>query len=161
MEHESDSDTNSNWCTWYSLQRIGTETDRLGNKRTNWEHPISSFIRISQNTEKWRLEETRCHSISCGRPSAYVAEKNSQRNVIILIIMMNISQNSKSMLCWYSNEMVYHIIRESSKLEENKYKTRHDWVGKVIHWELCRRLKFDHTNIWYMHEPKSILENKT
>ena len=26
------------------------------------------------------------------------------------------------------------------------YKTRHDWVGKVMHWELCKTLKFDHMN---------------
>ena len=30
MEHESDGDTNWNWCYWYSQQRIGTETGGLG-----------------------------------------------------------------------------------------------------------------------------------
>ena len=39
--------------------------------------------------------------------------------------------------------------------------TRHDWVGKVIHWELYKKLKFDHTNKWYMHNQESVLENKT
>ena len=24
-----------------------------------------------------------------------------------------------------------------------EYKTGHDWVENVIHWELCNRLKFD------------------
>ena len=24
MEHESDSDTSCNWCSWYSIQRIDT-----------------------------------------------------------------------------------------------------------------------------------------
>ena len=32
---------------------------------------------------------------------------------------------------------------------------RHDWVGKVIHWELSKRFK------WYMYNPESILENET
>ena len=41
-----------------------------------------------------------------------------------------------------------------------EYKTRHDWVGKVIHWELYKKLKFDHTNTWYMHNPESVLENE-
>ena len=27
-----------------------------------------------------------------------------------------------------------------------EYKTRHDWVGNVIHWEMCKKFKFDHTN---------------
>ena len=34
-------------------------------------------------------------------------------------------------------------------------KTRHDWVGKVFHWELFKKLTFDHTN-----KPESILENE-
>ena len=38
--------------------------------------------------------------------------------------------------------------------------TRHIWVGKVIRYELCKKLKFDHSTKWYMHKPKSILENE-
>ena len=34
----------------------------------------------------------------------------------------------------------------------------HDLVEKVIHWELC---KFDHTNIWYIHNLETIVENRT
>ena len=40
-------------------------------------------------------------------------------------------------------------------------KTRLDWVEKIIHWELYKKLKFDHTNKWYMHKPESVLENGT
>ena len=40
-----------------------------------------------------------------------------------------------------------------------EYKARHDWVGKVIHWEMCRKFQFDHTNKWYMHNPAPVLEN--
>ena len=42
-----------------------------------------------------------------------------------------------------------------------EYKTRHNGVGKVIHNELCGKLKFDHTTKWYMHKPKCVLENET
>ena len=42
-----------------------------------------------------------------------------------------------------------------------EYKTGHDWVGKVIHWEMCKKFKFDHTNKWYMHNPVLVLENNT
>ena len=31
------------------------------------------------------------------------------------------------------------------KLAQKVYKTKHDRVGKVIHLELCKKLKFDHT----------------
>ena len=34
-------------------------------------------------------------------------------------------------------------------------------MGKVIHWELCQKFQFDHTNKWYMHNPASVLENDT
>ena len=33
------------------------------------------------------------------------------------------------------DEVVNHIISESSKLAQNKNKIRHDWVGNMIHWE--------------------------
>ena len=39
-------------------------------------------------------------------------------------------------------------------------RTRHDWARKVIHGEFCNKLKFDHTDKWYMHKPKSVQEIK-
>ena len=35
------------------------------------------------------------------------------------------------------------------------------WWGKVIHWELCTRLKFNYINKWYIDMIKSVLENET
>ena len=34
-------------------------------------------------------------------------------------------------------------------------------VGGVIHWEMCKKFKFDHTNKWYMHNPAHAQENNT
>ena len=31
----------------------------------------------------------------------------------------------------------------------------------MIHWELCKRLEFDHPSEWYMHKRKSVPENDT
>ncbi len=31
----------------------------------------------------------------------------------------------------------------------------------MIHWEMCKKFKFDHTNKWYKHNPASVLENDT
>ena len=70
-------------------------------------------------------------------------------------------QNSKCRFCGERNEMINHIINESSKLAQKEDKTRRDWVRKVIHWELCKKLKFDHTNKWCIHKPESVLENET
>ena len=41
-------------------------------------------------------------------------------------------QNSKCTLCGDSDEMIDHIISKYSKLAQKEYKTRHDWVEKVI-----------------------------
>ena len=38
-------------------------------------------------------------------------------------------------------------------------KINYNWVGKVIHWELCKKLKFGHTTKWYVHNPESAPEN--
>ena len=53
------------------------------------------------------------------------------------------------------------MISECGKLAQKEYKTRIDWVSKVIHVELCKKFKFDHTNKWYMHKPEYFLENET
>ena len=45
-------------------------------------------------------------------------------------------------------------------MQHSGTKRIHDWVGKVICWKLCKRLKFDHTDTWCMHEPESVKENK-
>ena len=31
-------------------------------------------------------------------------------------------------------------------MAQKEYKSRNDWVRKVILWKLCKRLKFDYTN---------------
>ena len=70
-------------------------------------------------------------------------------------------QNSKCRLCGDRDETINHVISECSKLAQKEYKTRHGWVGKVIHREMCKKLKFNHTNKWYMHNPAAVQENNT
>ena len=70
-------------------------------------------------------------------------------------------QNSKCRLCGDREKTINHIISECSKLAQREYKAWHDWVGKVTHWEMCKKLIFYHTNKWYMHNPAPVLENAT
>ena len=70
-------------------------------------------------------------------------------------------QNSKCRLYGERDEMINHIRSKYSKFVQKEYKTRHDWVGKVIPWELCKKLKFDHMNKSYMPNPESIWKNET
>ena len=87
------------------------------------------------------------------------AKDNAIRTNYIKTRIDKTQQNSKCRLCDDRDETINHIISECSKLALKKYKTRHDWVGKVIQWEMCKKLKFDHTNKWYMHNPAPVLEN--
>ena len=63
----------------------------------------------------------------------------------------------KCRLCSDRDETVDHIINECSKIVLTSY----DWVGKVIHWELCKWLKFGHANNFFTHKPESVHENVT
>ena len=62
------------------------------------------------------------------------------------------------------------IISECNKLAKKDYKTRHDfslslslyiyiyiWLGKLIHWELCKMFKFDKKNKWETHNSELVL----
>ena len=33
---------------------------------------------------------------------------------------------------------------------------KHDRVGKVLHSEMCKKFKFDHSNKWYMYNPAPV-----
>ena len=44
-------------------------------------------------------------------------------------------------------------------LAQREYKRRHDWVGRKIHWEVCRKSGFDVNEIWYKHEPEKVVQN--
>ena len=59
--------------------------------------------------------------------------------------LKNMQQNNKCRL--YGDRWNNHII---SKLAQKEY--------KVIYRELCKWLKLDHTDRWYMHNPESVLE---
>ena len=52
------------------------------------------------------------------------------------------------------------LISKYSKPEQKEYKIRHEWEGKVIHNELCKKLKFDYTTKWYVYKPESILKDE-
>ena len=69
-------------------------------------------------------------------------------------------QNNKCKQCGDGDETTNHIS-ECSKLAQKEYKSGHDWVGKVINWEMRKKFKFDHANEWYMHNPAPVLENDT
>ena len=86
------------------------------------------------------------------------AQNNAIRTNHIKARIDKTQQNSKCRLCGDRDETINHIISECSKLAQKEYKTRHDWVNKVM---MCKKLKFDHTSKWYMYNSASVLENDT
>ena len=89
------------------------------------------------------------------------AQENAIRTNHIKARIDNSQQNSKCRLCGDRDETINHIISKCRKLAQKEYKARNDWIGKVIHWEMWNKFKFDHTNNWYMQKPASVLENET
>ena len=89
------------------------------------------------------------------------AQINAIRTHHIKARIDNTQQNSKCRFCGHRDKTINHIISECNKLAQKEYKTRYNWVGKVINWEICKKLKVDHPNKRYMHNPASVLENDT
>ena len=188
MEHEKDDDTNCSWCTYNVPQRLGKKTWKIENQRKNGYYLEHNIVKISLNNEKrpadlkWLavtqtlLKDYRLRRRAHEKTWSWLRKGNSRRErEFFLIAAQNnavkthhikaridkTQQNSKCRLCGDRDETINHIISECSKLAQKEYKTRHDWVGKVIHWEMCKKSKFNHTNKWYMHNPASVLENDT
>ena len=89
------------------------------------------------------------------------AQNNTIRTNQVEAKIDKTQQNKICRLCGDRDETIHHIISECRKLAQKEYKTRHDWVGKVIHWEIRKKLKCDHMNKWYMHNSAPVLENDT
>ena len=140
MEHEGDSDTNCNWCTWNNLQKFDREIRRLRNQRSSRERLNNSIIKIGQNTEK--------------NPGDLRSLKLQRKPIMLTLVWKTLKW-----VCGDRDETINHIISECSNLAQKEYKASHDWVGKVVHREMWRKFQFDHTNKWYMHNPASVLEN--
>ena len=95
----------------------------------------------------------RCQAINERNLTRENLDKNAIKTKYVKARIDKTQQNSQCRLCSDINEIINQIISECSKLAQKEYKTRHDWVGRVIHWELCKEFKFDHTNKWYTHNP--------
>ena len=73
-------------------------------------------------------------------------------------LISNISHEKKMDV---RDETITYIISESSKLAHKENKNSYNLVGKVIYLELGKKITFDHSNKWYVHNPTYILENDT
>ena len=130
----------------------------MGRKTTVWILQATKWKDYTQaslnRTKKRKPLEKNCISF-------FIAAKNNAiRANYIKAKIDKTQQNSKYRVRGDRDELVNHTRLEWSKLAQKEYNIRHDWVGTEIHWELCKRLKFDHTPKWYMHKSESVLGMK-
>ena len=115
----------------------------------------------TENTRNKRTEITKTQKVEEKQHLLIEAQNNAIR---INHIKARIDTRQQNCRCWFCGDRdgtINHIIGEYNKLSQKEYKTRHDKVGKVIHWEMCNKLKFDHTNKWCMPNPEYVLVNET
>ena len=69
-------------------------------------------------------------------------------------------EGSTCSMCGKADERINHLLSECSKMAQKQYKRRHDWKGRKIHWEVCRKYGLDTTDRWYEHVPQAVCENE-
>ena len=45
-------------------------------------------------------------------------------------------------------------------MAQKECKKRHNWMGKRIHWDVCKKNKIEVKEKWYEHEPAPVTENE-
>ena len=128
----------------------------MGRKTTLW---------IFQMTNKWHLIRENLDMTKKWKPEErnWISSDSSTKEPRKDYVKARIDKMQQNIcrLCGDKDKAVNHIISECNKLAQKEYTTRHAWVGKMIHWESCKKFKFDQTNKRYLHNPKSVLENET
>ena len=152
------------WLQWPETNRLHKYQQNKNNQK----------IKMGRKITLWTFQVTNKQNVSWENLDTAKKEKPEERNWIssdsstkqghkdnFKARIDETQQNSKCRSCTDRNETINQIVNECSKLALREYRTRHDWVSKVIHWELCKKFKFGHMKKWYMHNIKSILENET
>ena len=106
-----------------------------------------SYNDINNTGDLRTLADTKSYE----NPSANNGLKTLKQIIIIIIIMQTMRWQRRN----------NHSHNKQMQQIRKEYKNRHDRVGRMIHWEMCKKFKFDHTNKCYMHNPASDLKNYT
>ena len=46
-------------------------------------------------------------------------------------------------MCKANDEAMTHIFSECQKLFQKEYNRQYDWMGKAVHWDICRKKDFN------------------
>ena len=129
--------------TTISVDTDNTINERMTTRKQKWEGKqlYGCFKRLINNISHQKTWTwLRKGNLKRETESLLIAEQdNAIRTNHIKARIDKTQQNSKCRLCGDRDETINHIISECSKLAQKEYKATHDWVGKVIHWEMCRK----------------------
>ena len=93
--------------------------------------------------------------------SLIVAAQNQSIRTNLVKARIDKSQgDSLYRMCRKVDESIDHIVNGCNKLAQKEYKSRHDNLGKTVHWKFARKCNFEAQDKWYEHEPESVLENE-
>ena len=95
--------------------------------------------------------------------SLIMAAQNRQA-IATYCIKVNIFYQSGSALCRLCGchvESVDHILSSCSTMAQTQYKSRHDNVARLIHYELSKLGGFSVADEWWFHKPTPVLENSS
>ena len=86
------------------------------------------------------------------------AQNNTISTKYVKVKIDKMQQNSTWRFCDDKDKTINPIKSECCKLLQSEYKTRHELVGK---WStgMHKMFKLNHTNKWFMHNAKYVLEN--
>ena len=76
------------------------------------------------------------------------AQEQAIRTNVIKAKIDKTQEESKCRMCGRVDETVNHVLSECSKMAQTEYKRRHDWVGKRIHWNVCRKYGVEVKGKW-------------
>ena len=89
----------------------------------------------------------------------YATQEQALRAIVIQGMIDKSLDQTECGICSRTDETINHIVSECPKLAQREYKRRHDWVGRRIHWEICRANSIHVKSRWYKHQPEAVIEN--
>ena len=125
---------------------------------TSRDRPDYNNIKIGQNTEQspGDLRRHCCHSDF----SENLGKKNSEKiGKKLGKDRKKLGKDREKKLGKDRKKNSEKIGKKTRKRSEKINKNRYDWVGKMIHWELYTKFKFDYTIKWFMKNSEFILVN--
>ena len=67
------------------------------------------------------------------------AENQALRTNLVSTKIDKSQEDSRCRICCKADESINHLLSECNKMTQKEYTRRHDWMGKKIHWEVCRK----------------------